>query len=129
MGANERQVGGGHYSGEYQHWDFVEDAGLRYVPGNATKYVARWRKKNGRQDLEKAIHYLDKAIEKRILAPLWDNAVGPLEKFIENNDLLYHERAVLTCIVMGDYTRAKILVEGHLLPLASIAEAVENEPA
>lgn len=61
--ANNRQVGGDHYAGEYQHWDWVADMGLDYHRGNATKYVARAFKKNGKQDLEKALHYIDKREE------------------------------------------------------------------
>jgi hypothetical protein len=62
-GANARQVGGTHYRGKMQHWDFVEKHGLGYVEGNATKYLSRWRNKNGLQDLEKSQHYVDKLIE------------------------------------------------------------------
>lgn len=61
--ANDRQVGGDHYKSEYQHWDFVPDVGVNYLLGTASKYVTRWRKKNGIQDLEKAIHYIDKFCE------------------------------------------------------------------
>lgn len=63
--ANETQVGGRHYlkGGAAQHWDWVEANGLGYLEGNATKYVTRWRSKNGRQDLEKARHYVRKLIE------------------------------------------------------------------
>jgi hypothetical protein len=58
---NERQVAGTHYAGVYQHWDYVRRAlENRYLEGCASKYVARCRKKNGAQDLEKAIHYLEK---------------------------------------------------------------------
>ena len=63
MKASERQVGGTHYAGEVQHWTYCirsETPNLEYA---ASKYVARWRKKAGVQDLEKAIHYLEKRIE------------------------------------------------------------------
>lgn len=63
MSVNQRQVGGDHYKAEYQHWDFVERNGLGYLEGCATKYVSRWRKKNGVQDLEKSLHYVEKLIE------------------------------------------------------------------
>ena len=63
MSANERQVGGDHYRSRYQHWDFVEEGGLGYLEGCATKYVSRWRQKNGVQDLEKAEHYVQKLVE------------------------------------------------------------------
>lgn len=61
--ANDRQVGGSHYRSAYQHWDFVEECGLGYLEGCATKYVSRWRGKNGLEDLKKAAHYLEKLIE------------------------------------------------------------------
>ena len=63
--ANAQQVGGGHYKGTtYQHWDFVMIAlAGRYLEGNITKYITRWRKKNGLEDLKKARHYLTKLIE------------------------------------------------------------------
>lgn len=61
--ANAMQVGGNHYAGSYQHWDFVADLKLGYFEGQVTKYVSRWRKKNGVQDLEKALHFLTKLTE------------------------------------------------------------------
>lgn len=70
--ANDRQVAGAHYSRrEYQHWDFVCDTGLHYLPGCASKYVARWRDKNGMEDLEKSLHYLEKAEERAIPSSLF----------------------------------------------------------
>lgn len=61
METNDYQIGGNHYKTAYQHWDFVCDTGIHYLLGCATKYVARWRSKNGVEDLRKAIHYLAKA--------------------------------------------------------------------
>lgn len=56
------QVGGDHYQTEYQHWSWAIDAGLGYLDGCATKYVSRWWKKNGLQDLLKARTYVEKMI-------------------------------------------------------------------
>lgn len=63
MTANDRQPGGSHYQSPYQHWDFVRDAGLGYLTGCATKYLARFKLKNGVADLEKAAHYIEKRLE------------------------------------------------------------------
>jgi hypothetical protein len=63
MSANEKQVGGRHYKTEYEHWDLAIKVPMTYLEGCATKHVARWRKKNGVQDLQKAMHYLEKLIE------------------------------------------------------------------
>jgi hypothetical protein len=61
--ANERQVGGGHYATPIQHWDYVVANDLDYFQGQITKYVTRWKRKNGVQDLEKAKHFLEKYLE------------------------------------------------------------------
>lgn len=65
MKVNEIQIGGTHYKElPYQHWDVCDDTFCPYLLGCATKYIARWRKKGGIQDLEKAIHFIRKADEK-----------------------------------------------------------------
>lgn len=81
MPANDIQIGGDHYKrrGEVQHWDTMCDLNVPYVIGCATKYVSRWRSKNGLQDLEKAIHYLDKFIERSIVLCLhWHYYYSPV---------------------------------------------------
>lgn len=57
---NKRQVAGTHYAGNLQHWDYVIAARLGYFEGQITKYTLRFRKKNGAEDVSKAMHYLDK---------------------------------------------------------------------
>lgn len=61
--ANDSQVGGHHYRTSIQHWDFVAANDLDYFQGQITKYVTRWKKKNGIDDLYKARHFLQKYIE------------------------------------------------------------------
>ena len=61
--ANTRQVAGSHYASDIQHWDVVVANELDYFQGQITKYVMRWKKKNGVQDLKKAQHFLEKYIE------------------------------------------------------------------
>jgi hypothetical protein len=64
VSANDRQVGGEHYkTGGLEHWDVVLMFGLGYFEGQITKYLFRWQRKNGLEDLKKARHYLDKLIE------------------------------------------------------------------
>ena len=62
--ANGIQIGGGHYQNKaIQPWDYIVSNRLGYLEGNVVKYVSRWQDKGGRQDLEKARHYLDKLLE------------------------------------------------------------------
>lgn len=88
MRANDRQHGGEHYRRHaYQHWDFVCDTRLPYLLGCATKYASRWQQKGGVEDLKKMVHFLDKAEEKGMRVPLYDEAdlsrycaqLGPIE--------------------------------------------------
>jgi hypothetical protein len=74
--ANDRQVAGSHYRASLQHWDYVVGAlENRYLEGQLTKYVFRWRKKNGLQDLDKSLHYAQKlyeeALDGRVSPPSW----------------------------------------------------------
>lgn len=66
MSANDRQVDGNHYKGAIQVWDFVHSNDIGYLAGNVIKYVARYKKKGGMNDLLKANHYLDKLIEEEV---------------------------------------------------------------
>ena len=63
MKANDRQVGGSHYQTKIEHWDFVIANDLDYFQAQITKYVTRWKKKGGIQDLQKAQHFLEKYLE------------------------------------------------------------------
>lgn len=62
--ANDYQVSGNYYKQfNIEVWDAILDWQLGYLEGNVVKYVARYKHKNGLQDLEKAAHYLQKLIE------------------------------------------------------------------
>jgi hypothetical protein len=59
------QVGGAHYKDmAIQPVEFIMANKLPYCEANAIKYICRHKAKNGRQDLEKAIHYLKMLIER-----------------------------------------------------------------
>jgi hypothetical protein len=62
--SNEYQVGGEHYRvSPIQHWDWAWAEQLDFFQYVITKYVSRWKRKNGFEDLEKAHHYLQKYME------------------------------------------------------------------
>ncbi len=61
--ANDIQVGGAHYRTAYQHWDYATDTAMHPVEYALTKYATRYPSKNGRQDLEKAVHCAEKLVE------------------------------------------------------------------
>ena len=58
------QVGGSHYKNlKIQPVEFIHANNIPFCEANAIKYLCRWREKNGRQDLEKAKHYIELLIE------------------------------------------------------------------
>ena len=63
MTANEKQVGGTHYKSTMECWDYIIANNLGYLEGTAIKYITRWKKKNGIEDIRKAIHFLEKLVE------------------------------------------------------------------
>lgn len=64
MKATDIQEGGNHYK-EFaiQPTEFIHKNQIPFIEGNVIKYVCRWRKKNGLQDLHKAKHYIDLLIQ------------------------------------------------------------------
>jgi len=85
MSANNKQVGGKHYKvdGE-QHWDRIYRLyGRGYFVGCATKYLERFHLKNGREDLEKAIHFIEKLKELEYPVQALDD--GPTERYVNQD--------------------------------------------
>lgn len=102
--ANESQIGGSHYKSEYQHWDLVADTGMGYFEGQITKYVSRWRNKNGIQDLQKSLHFCLKLIELVELDKIeeWTSREGCLilaDRYCEINRLDLEESRIIKNMV------------------------------
>ena len=60
MTAKLEQVGGDHYKSQtIQPIEYILANQLTYCEGNVVKYITRHKKKNGLEDILKAIHYLE----------------------------------------------------------------------
>lgn len=59
-----KQVGGSHYQLPIQPIDYIYENKIPYLEGNVIKYVTRHASKNGIEDINKAIHYLELIKEK-----------------------------------------------------------------
>ena len=58
--AKDTQVGGSHYKDlAIQPIEFIRSNNIPYFEANVIKYVTRHKSKGGKQDIEKAIHYLE----------------------------------------------------------------------
>ena len=62
--ATDKQIGGKHYK-EYkiQPIEFIVANKLSFIQGCVIKYICRFDKKNGVEDLEKIKHYCDLQIQ------------------------------------------------------------------
>ncbi|MEL1225751.1 MAG: DUF3310 domain-containing protein [Candidatus Neomarinimicrobiota bacterium] len=58
------QIGGEHYKLKIQPYTFIMENNLNFFQGNVIKYVVRYQKKGGAQDLEKIIHYCELELER-----------------------------------------------------------------
>ena len=130
---NEMQVGGAHYAGEYQHWDWAIDNRLGYLEAAASKYVTRHKKKNGLQDLEKSHHYVSKAIEAANAGRYFNNVEVPSHKrfanttlFVNSAGLDYQQTSL--CHLLSDWNDSADLhialniLHEYMRPLVEAAE-------
>ena len=65
MSVYEKQIGGTHYRKmKIQPSKFVIENKLLFPEGNVIKYICRHPYKGGKEDLEKAKHFIDMIIER-----------------------------------------------------------------
>lgn len=64
MTALDKQVSGTHYKDlKIQPIEYIQANGLDYFQGNVVKYVTRHKSKDGKADIQKAIHYLEMILQ------------------------------------------------------------------
>lgn len=60
----KEQIGGSHYKNfKMQPIELIAKTRCSFIQGNIVKYISRYKEKNGKQDLEKVIHYAKLALE------------------------------------------------------------------
>lgn len=110
MSANDRQVGGNHYKGDLQHWDFVLALNLPYLEAQVVRYVTRHKKKGGAEDLEKAIHFLQKLEDQRAKAlEYW------LDVYQQANNLEEREYDTIELLILGRYGESMAQIQSILV--------------
>ena len=59
--ALDRQVGSTQHYKDFkiQPIEFITANKLSFIQGNVIKYICRYNKKNGKEDIDKAIHYCE----------------------------------------------------------------------
>lgn len=135
MAANDMQVGGTHYRASVQHWDVVDDYNVGYLEACATKYLTRWRSKDGVRDLRKAAHYVAKLLEKRlsaspeVLAQCTPRVpLDVISDYLQANRLTGDEADTVQALFSWGSTSTLQLVAGRLAVMIQKAEADSGEP-
>ncbi len=107
MDALTKEVGGSHYMGGYQPVELFAKLSLNGFQSNVAKYVTRHLKKNGLEDIKKALHYVELAIQ---LKPFALSTLMPKEyvekevfQFASTNILGEHEHLAIYYICIGEY--------------------------
>lgn len=106
------QVGGTHYKNvQYQPVEFSCHNHLNFIQGTMIKYVVRYRNKNGKEDLEKVLHYADLG---QSLQPksyfVEKGTMVDVGRFRKMNNLSEQILDVCTAICFQNWDRVKILV-------------------
>ena len=60
----KNKISPSYYKKGIQPIDYIESWGMGYHDGNIIKYVTRFKRKNGKEDLLKAKWYLERLISK-----------------------------------------------------------------
>jgi hypothetical protein len=102
-----KQVGGTHYQGtKVQHVEFCQLNRIPWCESAAIKYILRHRLKNGREDVEKAIHYVQLLVAmdyaRRATVPqdaLQKQYVISLKDFLSDKPLTKVERKAVELIL------------------------------
>ena len=109
--ALDTQVGGRHYTMmKMQPFELITEIHADYYLGNVIKYLSRYKRKNGRQDLEKARHYIQYMRENNVrqyLAPDWESEIRHYCKLNE----MEVEEFILLHVAVGRFDHALMRVE------------------
>ena len=113
MSANETQVGGDHYKSAtgVQHWDFVCINNIDYLRAQVLKYLQRWKKKNGLQDLQKAAHFYEKLLEvprQPMERHTWS---VPFHDYIRDNEVGAEEASIMDDVLSNGTVDLRVGLE------------------
>lgn len=119
MKSLEVQVGGNHYHQfKKQPIELITKCGWNFVQGNIAKYVIRFQFKNGKQDIEKAIHYSDLGADLHAKDKPLAFHLETINDFVKVNNLDENTRSLLHAIDRMDWLEcqnfsAKLLEEHY----------------
>lgn len=74
-----------------QPTDYIHENNLGFIEGNIIKYVSRYKMKNGKEDLLKALDYLNTLIAKEYGTDEDNWKPNPTPAYFQNDDVEYRD--------------------------------------
>lgn len=100
----EKQVGGSHYKGmPFQPVELFAKTHCTAFQANIWKYISRYKNKNGKQDVEKCIHYAELAEELNANGHLSKEQMLAVREFCEVNRLSRRQTRIVIMAALDRY--------------------------
>ena len=113
MDALKTQVGGTHYKNlPYQPVELIAKLDLNFFQGNIIKYLSRYKGKNGKEDLQKAIHYAELANSLNVNSYVFfgENLFKELGDYCEKNNFGKDILEILTQVVYQNWLSSVVKI-------------------
>jgi len=97
-----KEIGGTHYKNmKMQPIELIALANLNFLQGCIIKYISRYKNKNGKEDIEKAIHNAQLAIDLHIIGP--DTSINEGYTYCKINKLSNLQSTIIISTMQNDY--------------------------
>lgn len=102
----QKQIGGSHYKNfKMQPIELITKTRCSFIQGNIVKYISRYKRKNGKQDLEKAIHYAQLAINLDFFGNLGFKTTLVFGEYCQVNNLSARQAKIIQHTAWDNYTK------------------------
>ena len=112
------QVGGDHYKNRaMQPIELITKTRCTFIQGCIWKYITRYKEKNGREDIQKCIHYAQLAIQLKDNGQLGYRKLDIVREYCKVNNLSKEQEAVVLLTAYDSYQRVidecKVMLEEY----------------
>lgn len=100
------QVGGDHYKNKkMQPIELITKTRCTFIQGCIWKYITRYKEKNGKEDINKCIHYAQLAIELKDEGQLGYRKIDIAKVYCKVNELSPSQSSVIMLTAYDSYQR------------------------
>lgn len=100
------QVGGSHYKNKkMQPIELITKTRCTFIQGCIWKYITRYKEKNGKEDINKCIHYAQLAIELKDEGQLGYRKLDIVKTYCDVNELSTKQSSVIMLTAYDSYQR------------------------